>query len=85
MACSAPSTLRQVVPNRGDMRRLGDVEFEHLDVAVELACRAFGEAQGPSRSGEHDLGAFGEGHLGHTERERRVGEYAGDQDAFANE
>ncbi len=84
-AVDATPRLGQMVTHGLDMGGLGDVEFEHLDLAVEFAGRALGEAQRSARAGQDDLGAFVQGQLGDSERERCVGEHTGDQDAFSIE
>ena len=73
------------VAHRGHVRGIGHVQLEDRRRRGELAGGPLGERQPPAGPGEHDLGALGLGQLGHTERERRVGEDARDDDVLALE
>ena len=87
--CSTPSTRPHFVGQRvADglaVLRDGDVELEHVDAVAELAGRALGQAQRPAGTGEHDVGTLVEREAGDAERQRRIGEHAGDHDLLAVE
>ena len=63
----------------------GDVQLQHVDLAVELAGRPAGEAEAASGPGEDDRGPFGLGDPGDGVRQGRVREDAGDHDVLAVE
>jgi hypothetical protein len=81
----ASPTLRDGLTGAHEVLGHGDVELEHVDLAIELAGRARRQAQAASGSGEDDRGALGLGHPGDREGERGVGEDAGDHDVLAVE
>ena len=89
IACSAPSTRphrsASVVANGIDVLGHRHVELEHGRSARQLAGRALGERQTSTRAGEHDLGPLLLRELRDAERQRGVGEHAGDEDALAVE
>ena len=75
---------REVVPELVDVRRLGDVQFEHRRIA-ELAGDPPRQGQAPTGSGQDDLRAFLLGEGSDRKRKRRVGEDTGDHDPLAVE
>jgi len=63
----------------------GDVELEHVDVVAEFAGGSLCELQRTAGTGEDDLGTFSSCELRNAERQRGVGENAGDHDFLAVE
>jgi hypothetical protein len=62
------------------------VEFDDGRRCIgELAGRSLGERQPAAGPGEHDVGSLLLRQLRHAEGERRIGEDAGDHEAFAVE
>ena len=73
------------VPQSGHVGRVGDVELEDRRFGRELASGALREPQTPAGAGEDDLGTLLLCELGDPERQRRVGQHAGDEDLLAIE
>ena len=63
----------------------GDVELEDVDGLRQLARDSLGQAQRAAGTGQHDAGAFLLRELGNAERQRCIGEDAGDHDVLAVE
>ena len=84
-AVDAAPALAELVADGGDVRRVGDVELEHVGLGGELAGGALGERQPAPGAGEDHLGALLLREAGDAEREGGVGEDAGDEDALAVE
>ena len=89
MACSTPSTRPHLVARQllHVLEMIGhrDIELEDVDRLGQLAGDSFGEAQRPSGAGQHDVGSFLAGQRGDPERQRGIGEDAGDHDVLAVE
>ena len=75
----------ELVPHRRDLRRVGDVELQHIRRLRQLASGALGEREATPGAGEDHLRALFLREPRHAERERGVGEHAGDEDPLAIE
>ena len=73
------------VRRRRQLSGLGHVDLQHIGLDGELAGGALGERQPPTGSTQHHLGPFVLGDAGHRERQRRVGQHAGNQNPFSLE
>ena len=89
MACSNPSRRSHrsasAAPAACQLLGRGDVDLEHFGLAGKLSGRSLGQRQGPTGTGEDDLGPFLLGQLGHGEGQRGIGEHAGDEESLAIE
>ncbi len=88
-ACSTPSTRPHLSASADahvvEVFGHRDVELEHVGRLRQLAGHSLGQAQRPTGAGQHDVGALLLGERGHAERQRGVGEDAGDHDVLAVE
>ncbi len=81
----ATPSLGEVVANGIEMLGHRHVQLEHGRWRGQLAGRALGERKTSTRAGEHDLGPLLLRELRDAERERCIGEHAGDDDALSLE
>jgi hypothetical protein len=73
--------LRDVVEMLGD----GDIELVDIDWLRQLASDTLGQAERTAGAGQHDLGTFLLSEGRNPERQRGIGEDAGDHDVLAVE
>ena len=84
-AVDATPSLGEIVANGIEMLGHRHVQLEHGRCRGKLAGRALGERKASTRAGEHDLSALLLRELRDAERERCIGEHAGDDDALSLE
>jgi hypothetical protein len=79
MACRTPSTALQLLADRPHVRRLVDVQLQHVHLAGQPAGGPLGEGAGAAEAGEHHLGAVVERLAGDRVGDRTGRQHPGDQ------